>query len=176
MTDEIISSVVIDTGCGYTKCDLAGEEIPKYIFPTVIGRRSTEMDIELPGQNTNPQKDLYIGEEALKNRGILSLSYPMQKGFIQDWDDIQKVWEYCYTSQLKIEPTERPVLATCPPHEQKSIKEKTAQIFFEGLNVPGFYCFQDSLLALYGSGKTTGLVLDSGEDITTVLPIFEGSI
>jgi len=41
--------------------------------------------------------------------------------------------------------------------------------------VPVFYCFLDSLLALYGSGKTTGLVLDSGEEVTTVLPIHEGS-
>jgi len=76
---------------------------------------------------------------------------------------------------LKVDPKDRPVLTTVLPHEKKSIKERTAQIFFEEFNVPVFYCFVDSLLALYGSGKTTGLVLNSGEDVTSALPIHDGS-
>jgi actin len=174
MTDDITSSVVIDSGCGYTKCDTAGEDVPRHTFPTVIGKVTGGMDIENMGESLDLQQ-VYVGEEALKKRGLLSLSHPMHRGFIQDWEGMQKIWEHCYTSQLKLNPTESPVLTTCPPHEKKSIKEQTAQIFFEGLNVPGFYCFVNSLLSLYGSGRTTGVVLDSGEEITTVLPIQEGS-
>jgi len=99
----------------------------------------------------------------------------MAKGFVKDWDDIEKIWHHCFLNEMKIDSTERPVLTTCYPHEQKSLKEKTAQIFFETYSVPGFYCYLNTLLALYASGKTTGLVIDSGEEVTSVMPIFEGS-
>jgi len=175
MADDITSSVVIDSGCGYTRCDTASEDVPRFTFPTVIGKVTGGMDIENMGQSLDPGQT-FVGDEALQKRGLLSLSQPMHRGFVHDWEGMEKIWSHCYTSQLKLSPTESPVLTTCPPHEKKSIKEKTAQIFFEALNVPGFYCFVNSLLSMYGSGRTTGVVLDSGEEITTVLPIQEGSV
>ena len=45
---------------------------------------------------------------------------------------------------------------------------------FETFNVPCFYVSVQGVLALYSSGRTTGLVLDSGEGITSTLPIYEG--
>lgn len=151
MAEDITSAVVIDTGSGYCKADLAGEDNPKVCFPTVIGKSKTEMGIE----NSNA-KEFYIGKEAIKKRGVLNLTRPIQKGFVEDWDDLERLWHHCFLNELKIDSTERPVLTTVYPHEQKSLKEKTAQIFFETFTVPGFYCFINSLLSLYGSGKTTG--------------------
>jgi actin-related protein len=31
-----------------------------------------------------------------------------------------------------------------------------------------------NILALYATGKTTGIVIDTGHDVTNVLPVFEG--
>lgn len=50
------------------------------------------------------------------------------------------------------------------------------QMFFESFNVPYFYMTPDSLLSLYSSGKTTGTVIDSGHNKTSIVPIVEGSI
>jgi actin-related protein len=45
---------------------------------------------------------------------------------------------------------------------------------FEVFNVPCLYVSVSGVLALYSSGRTTGLVLDSGESISHTIPIYEG--
>lgn len=181
MSEEITNAIVLDTGCGYVKVDLASEETPKFVFPTIIGKptlMNQGMNEENLGdtlQMQHNEKDYFIGDSAIEKRGLLTLNRPISKGYVNDWDDLTKIWSHCFTDLLKVDPKDRPILTTVLPHEKKSIKEHTAQIFFEQFNVPVFYCFVDSLLALYGSGKTTGIVLNSGEDVTTALPIHDGA-
>ena len=45
---------------------------------------------------------------------------------------------------------------------------------FETFNVPAFYLSIQAVLSLYSSGKTTGVVLDSGDGVTHTVPIYEG--
>jgi len=55
-----------------------------------------------------------------------------------------------------------------------SNREQAAQIFFETFNVPAMYTSVQAILALYASGRTTGIVLDSGDGVTHAVPVFEG--
>ena len=48
------------------------------------------------------------------------------------------------------------------------------EVIFETFEVPAFYIANPAHLSLYSSGKTTGLVLDSGEGVTHTVPIYEG--
>ena len=48
------------------------------------------------------------------------------------------------------------------------------QCMFEKFNVSSFYLALQQVLALYASGKTTGVVLDSGYSLTSTVPIYEG--
>ena len=45
---------------------------------------------------------------------------------------------------------------------------------FETFDVPAFYLSIQAVLSLYSSGRTTGLVLDSGDGATHTVPIYEG--
>lgn len=45
---------------------------------------------------------------------------------------------------------------------------------FETFNVPSLYLAIQSVLALYSTGRTTGLVLDSGDGLTSTVPVYEG--
>jgi len=166
---ESIAPIVVDNGSGITKAGFAGDEAPKAIFPTVVGRP------RLPGIIVGAeQKEVYVGEEAKSKDGILDLRYPIQKGVITNWEDMERIWHHTFFSELKIPTDEHPVLLTETPLNPIKNREKTTEIMFETFNVPGFYLATQAVLSLYASCKTTGLVLDSGEGITHSVPIYEG--
>ena len=111
--------------------------------------------------------------ELLSHRGILILKYPLEHGIVQNWDDMESLWSHVYT-QLAGQKDEHPVLITEAPLNPRKNRERMAEIFFESFNVPAFYVQIPPILSLYASGRTTGLVLDSGEGVTHAVPVFEG--
>ncbi|KAL3089483.1 hypothetical protein niasHS_006867 [Heterodera schachtii] len=170
--DSVIANqpVVIDNGSGVVKAGFAGEQSPKCVFGNFVGRPKhvRVMAGALEG-------DVFIGPKAQEHRGLLSLKYPMEHGIVTDWNDMEKVWQYIYSSdQLKAEPSEHPVLLTEAPLNPQTNREKAAEIFFETFNVPALFVQIQAVLSLYSSGRTTGVVLDSGDGVTHVVPIFEG--
>ena len=91
-----------------------------------------------------------------------------------DWSGMERIWEHTFLNELRTEPSEHNVLFTEPPLSPKIIREKLVQTAFDNFEVPGTYIGIDGVLAMYAAGRTSGVVLDSGYDVTHAIPVFEG--
>jgi actin-related protein len=163
--------LVLDNGTGYTKIGFAGEDQPRSVFPTLIGYPKNP--IVMPDVEAY-FREYYIGEEAMNLRGVLKLQYPMEHGQVKDWQAMDRIWHYIYYNDLRVNPNEHPVMLTEPPLNDKKNKEKMAELMFEQFNVPAMYVSMQAILSLYASGRTTGLVIDAGDGVIHIVPVYEG--
>ena len=83
-----------------------------------------------------------------------------------------RLWEKAIHYELQVETANHPLLLTENILNDKSNRETMAQLAFESLKVPQFVVCSTSLLCLYGCGNTTGLVVESGEGVTSTLPVY----
>ena len=164
-------AVVIDNGSSLCKAGFAGDNAPKSVFPSIVGRPKIERCQPI---NFIGLKESYVGHEAQLNKDILTLKYPIEHGIITNWDDLELIWHHTFYNELCVDTEKYPILLSEPLSYLSVDREKITQIMFETFNIPAMYMTIPHVLSLYLSGKTTGNVIDSGDSVTHTVPIIDG--
>jgi len=172
-------AVVIDNGTGYTKMGYAANSTPSFIIPSTIAENSRP-------DRKDPLSDLdfLIGEEAIDaKKRQYNVNNPIRHGLIENWNEMEKLWQRCIYQKLRCDPEEHFFLLTEPPMNTPENREYTAEIMFETFNVPGLYIAIQAVLALAASWTAenstksmTGTVIDSGDGVTHVIPVVDGYV
>lgn len=96
-SDSLLNQpVVIDNGSGTIKAGFAGEDLPKCYFSSFVGRPK-----HLRVLAGSLEGDVFIGPKAQDLRGLLKIKYPLEHGIVTDWDDMERIWQYIYSDELK---------------------------------------------------------------------------
>mmetsp|Transcript_162982 Transcript_162982/g.313067 ORF Transcript_162982/g.313067 Transcript_162982/m.313067 type:complete len:379 (-) Transcript_162982:114-1250(-) len=164
-----ITALVVDNGSGMCKAGFAGDEAPRCVFPSLVGRPRQQRI--LLGTDT---KDCYVGDEAQSKRGVLTLKYPIEHGIVTNWDDMEKIWHHTFFNELRINPEEHAMIVTEAPMNPRKNRERMVEMLFEKFCVPAAFVVIQAVMTLYSQGRTTGCVVDSGDGVTHVVPCYEG--
>jgi len=164
--------VVCDNGTGFVKVGYAAENFPSLIFPSMIGKPLMRSEEEFKNVEL---KDVMVGEECAKYRAMLETSYPVVEGIVKDWEGMQHLWDYTF-EKMKINPADHKILLTEPPSNPKKNKELMCKYMFEKYNFQAVKVSIQAMLVLYAQGLMTGVVVDSGDGVSHVVPVWEGIV
>ncbi|MFX1390860.1 MAG: zinc ribbon domain-containing protein [Promethearchaeota archaeon] len=164
--------IIIDIGSAYVKIGFAGEPGPRFVFPCITGTekyKSVMVDVSA--------RSIYVGNDVSRMRGVLKIKHPIQRGEIMDWDSYYEILNYIFYSLLRIEELYNyPVFYCESPFMHRETKEYIARVFFETHRVNSLIMMPTPLLSLFSVGLTTGLVIESGDGLTWIVPIINGTI
>jgi actin-related protein len=124
---EEVQGIVIDNGSGMIKAGIAGDDAPRAVFWSIVGREKKQTMIigsgdkecyigdgiphavfqSIVGCPNSGDKDCYIGDEAQLKRGVLLLHYPIEHGIITNWEEMEKIWHHTFHNELRRAPDVR---------------------------------------------------------------------
>ena len=170
MSQNLNKQIIIDLGSSEIKAGFLGNPPEIKRLPNIIGENLCKINPSIIN------KTHYISSECEQYYSDLSIRNPIQRGNFLNEDDIPLIFEYIF-SQLGLnleQIKEHPLLITEPLNNKYSNSENISQILFEKMNIPALIFAKQPLLSLISTGYSTGIVLESGSDITQSCVSYEG--
>jgi len=115
-----------------------------------------------------------VGDEAARLRSFLDIKYPLDNGVVRNWEDMEILYDYTFFEKLKTDPKDDKIMLTEAPMNPKKNREKMIEVMFEKYGFKGCYIAIQAVLVLYAQGLLTGVVVDSGDGVTHIVPVYEG--
>ena len=145
------------------------------MFPSLVGRPTLRAEDDTL-DNGLEIKDIMVGDDAARARHCLECNYPVDCGIVTNWEDMEKLWDYTFYEKLEVDPAEKKILLTEAPMNPKKNREKTLEMMFEKYGFEGAHVSIQAMLTLYAQGLLTGVVVDTGDGVTHVVPVYEGYV
>ncbi|KAI7939158.1 hypothetical protein MJO28_014737 [Puccinia striiformis f. sp. tritici] len=181
--DEV-SAVVLDIGSNTTRAGYAGEDTPKVVIPTSYGF--------IPGTGEGSSDTYYFGDHGPNLwRPSMEVISPLKESMVSNWTGVEKLMRVVFDREMRLSLpgtelestnekrgilTEHPLLVTEPSWNSKENRERMIEIAFEEFDTPAYYSVDRSVMTAFAAGKGTALVVDIGDELTTVTPICDGFV
>ncbi|XP_014767973.1 actin-3 [Octopus bimaculoides] len=165
----VVHPVVIDNGSHTCTAGFGGDYEPKIVIPSAVG-----YPISSGGVIGNELKD-YFNKKDFDYKIDLDLKYPIERGIITNWDEMEKIWQYIF-QKLEVAPEESSIVLTEAICNSKDNREEMAKIMFEKFNARTLCITNQASLSVCSSGFATGISVSVGHGITQIVPVYKGSI
>ena len=167
--------IVCDNGSGFLKMGFAGDSFPRYTIPSIVGRPMLKFAQSVEGVEL---KDEMFGDEANPLRSLLDIKYPIEEGQVRDWNDFEKLWKYTFHSKMGLSSDlkDKGIIVTEAAVQPRKNRDMMAEKIFETFGFGSCLFETQALLSLMAEGHSSGLVLDSGDGVTHVIPVIEGQV
>ena len=163
--------IVCDNGTGFVKVGFAPSNFPNFSFPSMVGRPLLRFEEKVGDAEV---KELVVGDECAAQRAMLDVSYPVENGIVRNWDDMKSLWDYTFSEKMKIDPKNHKVLLTEPPLNPKKNREQMVSTMLDHYGFAGCRVSIQAILVLYAQGLLTGVVVDAGDGVTHIVPVYDG--
>lgn len=146
------------------KAGYAGEDTPKFVFPSAVGVMRDSMDVD-----GSASGKYLVGAHAVSTRrdGMEIVSAFDENGLVSDMDVLESLWSYTLKDQMRANASEHPIMLSEPTHTNKKAREKAVELIFEKFGVPAVFLAKSAVLSSFAMGRQTSLVVDCGHDGTT---------
>jgi actin-related protein len=165
LPDEIAvvheNGIVLDFGSTSTRIGFSGEDCPRLTYPTVVSRCQETVDT-------------FAKAFSLRNTPDVTVSRVVERGLIQDWHGFEALAQNIFDRLNLANDASAPLLITESALAPKEHREEVTATLFEKLRAEALYFAASPVLALYASGRTTGLVVEMNSGTCNTVPIFEG--
>ncbi|KEG11480.1 putative actin [Trypanosoma grayi] len=172
------ATIIVDFGSSSVKAGTASESLPSLIFPSVVGVPAKKTGLirrNKLAQDASPLAPFVVGAEALHEMHRATLHHPIQHGIVKDWPRMEQIIHHTFT-EFGLNAEETSLVCTESLFTPKSCSEQLAELLFGAFDVASLAFIPSGICSLYASGRTTGIVLDSGDGVTQVTPVYDSYI
>jgi actin, other eukaryote len=168
--DEV-AALVGDIGSSFSKFGYAGEDTPRHVCTSNVGTTSSNTFFVGDDDATYPRPNMSVRNPICNWSDVKS----SKNSEIKDWDVVQTIWENVMTkAKLTADRLEHPVMLVEPTLNPISKRVKYLKMMFETFSIPAAYLGQDTVLASYAAGRSSGLVMLFGGGGRQIVPIWDG--
>lgn len=168
MYSQDLSAVVVDVGSLNVRAGYAGDDLPRFIIPSAVGKHESNMEVEEKGRYVVGDSGLGI---ARNNLGIQPV---YRQGAILDFEDYEGMMRSLLTNEMRFNYEDYSFLLSEDNIHNKNQRQRIAEIFFDHLKVKNLFFCKNAVLSCFATGRSTAIVLDSGAFSTSAVTVHDG--
>eukprot|EP00471_Norrisiella_sphaerica_P009558 CAMPEP_0184493024 /NCGR_PEP_ID=MMETSP0113_2-20130426/24897_1 /TAXON_ID=91329 /ORGANISM="Norrisiella sphaerica, Strain BC52" /LENGTH=474 /DNA_ID=CAMNT_0026878131 /DNA_START=51 /DNA_END=1475 /DNA_ORIENTATION=- len=169
-------TIVLDICTEYVKAGWAGEDTPLCRVPAIMVSSANEDE---KGQS------FMVGHKALewlvsrhkegKDTDDLKIVYPIKEGRVEDWEAMTELLRNVFVNEMKVGSHPNcTVMLTDTPMTTEEYRIQFCRVLFSEFRIPSLCIANRGTMALFDSGRSTGVALVSAGDISHAVPVYKG--